>query len=516
MSDWNPRANELFLLAAEIKEPSQREAYLNAECGNDAGLRHQVESLLVASVKAGCFMERAEQHTTKTSAHTGGSDATGTVLGSYKLLQKIGEGGMGSVWVAEQEKPVKRRVALKLIRTGMDSVTFLRRFEAERQALAMMEHSHIAKVLDAGSTVDGRPYFVMELIKGVPITKYCDELHLTLRQRLELFIPVCQAIQHAHQKGIIHRDIKPSNILVAIQDGHPVPKIIDFGVAKALHQPLTEGTLMTEFGAVVGTLEYMSPEQAELSALDVDTRADVYALGVLLYELLTGSTPLDKQRLKNAAFVELLRVIKEEDPPKPSTRLTQLKEGLASLAALRRTEPAKLQKEVSGELDIIVMHCLEKDRTRRYDSASALAHDVQRHLSNEPVLACPPSAGYRFKKWVNRHQLAFAAIFLIWMFFLMAFGFSLFQWQLARSSEVRAIVERDQANEARRISNEAVLEKSAALRRSEARRLATTALMKASTDPDITGPLVQEALALENDSVVTSSQPGCGSATCRG
>jgi DNA-binding SARP family transcriptional activator/tRNA A-37 threonylcarbamoyl transferase component Bud32 len=331
-------------------------------------------------------------------------EEAGTVIGPYKLLQKLGEGGMGTVWVAEQRQPVKRRVALKLIKPGLDSARVLRRFEAERQVLALMDHTHIAKVFDAGTTPQGRPYFVMELVHGVPITRYGDELNLPVRERLALFVPVCQAIQHAHQKGIIHRDIKPSNVLVCMQDGKPVPKVIDFGVAKALHQQLSEGSLYTEFGALVGTLEYMAPEQAEMSPLGVDTRADVYALGVLLYELLTGTTPLDRKRVRKAALAEVLRLIREEEPPKPSTRLTASKASLASVAAHRRTEPGRLAKEVRGELDWIVMKCLEKDRTRRYETANGLARDVERYLADEPVEACPPSAGYRLRKLVRRYR----------------------------------------------------------------------------------------------------------------
>ena len=341
------------------------------------------------------------------------TEAVGMKIGPYKLVQQLGEGGMGTVWVAEQTEPVKRRVALKVIKPGLDSAQVIRRFEAERQALALMDHTNIAKVLDAGSTPAGRPYFVMELVKGVPITKYCDELHLPLRERLELFVPVCQAIQHAHQKGVIHRDIKPSNVLVSIQDGKPVPKVIDFGVAKALHQRLADASMYTEIGQIVGTLEYMSPEQAELSALDIDTRADVYALGVLLYELLTGTTPLDKTRLRSAAFTEMLRIIKEVEPPRPSTRLTESKESLPSLAAQRRTEPQKLARDVRGELDWIVMRCLEKDRTRRYESASGLARDIERHLHDEPVEACPPSALYRLGKALRRNKRRVIAASLV-------------------------------------------------------------------------------------------------------
>src|SRR5262245_47294797 len=294
---------------------------------------------------------------------------------------------MGAVWVAEQHQPVKRRVALKVVKPGMDSAQVLRRFEAERQALALMDHTNIAKVFDAGATPTGRPYFVMELVPGVPITRYCDGLNLPLRERLGLFVPVCQAIQHAHTKGVIHRDIKPSNVLVCMQDGRPMAKVIDFGVAKALHQKLTDETMMTEFGAIVGTLEYMSPEQAEMSPRGVDTRADVYALGVLLYELLTGTTPLDRKRLKGAALSEMLRLIKEVEPPRPSTRLTESKETLAAVAAQRRTEPARLARAVRGELDWVAMKRLAKDRTKRYETGNALAREIQRYLADELDLA---------------------------------------------------------------------------------------------------------------------------------
>ncbi|MGI8426310.1 MAG: protein kinase domain-containing protein [Actinomycetota bacterium] len=332
----------------------------------------------------------------------------GTVIGPYKLLQQIGEGGMGTVFMAEQIQPVQRKVALKVIKAGMDSRQVIARFEAERQALAMMDHVNIARVFDGGTTENGRPYFVMELVHGVPITKYCDDNHLTPRQRLELFVPVCQAIQHAHQKGIIHRDIKPSNVMVTLYDGKPVPKVIDFGVAKATEQKLTERTLFTQYGTMVGTLEYMSPEQAEMSALGVDTRSDIFSLGVLLYELLTGSTPLDHKRMKEVAYAEILRMIKEEEPPKPSTRLSESGEALASISAQRHTEPAKLAKLMRGELDWIVMKALDKDRNRRYESASAFATDVQRYLNDEPVQACPPSARYRLGKFARRNQRALA------------------------------------------------------------------------------------------------------------
>jgi WD40 repeat protein len=328
------------------------------------------------------------------------------VIGPYKLLEQIGEGGFGVVFMAEQQEPIRRKVALKVLKPGMDTRQVVARFEAERQVLAMMDHVNIARVLDAWTTESGRPYFVMELVHGMPITRYCDDNRLTPRERLELFVPVCQAIQHAHQKGIIHRDIKPSNVMVTLYDGKPVPKVIDFGVAKATEQKLTERTLFTQHGTMVGTFEYMSPEQAEMSALGVDTRSDIYSLGVLLYELLTGSTPLSHKRMSGAAYSEILRMIKEDETPKPSTRLSDSGDALASISAQRKTEPAKLTKLVRGELDWIVMRCLEKDRNRRYETASAVAADLQRYLDDEPVLACPPSALYRLHKFARRNKVA--------------------------------------------------------------------------------------------------------------
>jgi eukaryotic-like serine/threonine-protein kinase len=419
---------EIFVAAFQRTDPVERGRYLEEACGSDAELRRRVENLLGRAEGAGSFLESPAANLDPTAVHSP-SEAPGTQIGPYKLLEQIGEGGMGVVYLAQQTEPVKRLVALKVIKAGMDSRQVLARFEAERQALALMDHPNIARVLDAGttgerrdvsppvdhhrranaSTLAGRPYFVMELVKGVPITRYCDERKLTPRERLELFLPVCHAIQHAHQKGIIHRDIKPTNVLVALYDGKPVPKVIDFGVAKAAGQPLTEKTLVTGLGALVGTPEYMSPEQAELNQLDIDTRSDVYSLGVLLYELLTGTTPLTRKRVKDAALLEVLRVIREEEPQKPSTRLSTTEE-LPSIAANRGTEPARLSRLVRGELDWVVMKALEKDRNRRYETANSFAMDVQRYLADEPVQACPPSAAYRLRKFVRRNKGAVVAV----------------------------------------------------------------------------------------------------------
>jgi tRNA A-37 threonylcarbamoyl transferase component Bud32 len=333
-----------------------------------------------------------------------GKLAAGTVIaGRYTLQEKIGEGGMGEVWVAKQTEPVKRKVALKLIKPGMDSRAVLARFDRERQALAMMDHPNIAKVLDGGLTPNGQPFFVMELVNGLPLTKFCDEARLTPRERLELFVPICQAIQHAHQKGIVHRDLKPANILVTLIDAKPVPKVIDFGVAKATGGKLIDESLSTQFGAVIGTLEYMSPEQAGFSGIDIDTRADIYSLGVILYELLTGLRPIDAKRLEKAALTEMVRIIQEEEPSKPSTRLST-DESLPSLAARRQTEPRRLMGMLRGDLDWVVMKCLEKQRERRYETANSLARDVQRYLDGDAVEACPPSVSYRLRKFARKHR----------------------------------------------------------------------------------------------------------------
>ena len=428
----------IFCEALERPAGPDRLAFLERACFDNPALLAQVEKLLCAHERASGFLVSSsgaaspaagtepEKDPTNAAADSGDAPATpferpialgpGSRIGPYKLLQEIGQGGMGAVFMAEQDKPVRRRVALKVIKAGMDTAQVVARFEAERQALALMDHPNIAKVFDAGTTDTRRPFFAMELVKGIPITQYCDQGRLSPKERLELFISVCHAIQHAHQKGIIHRDIKPSNVLVTLIDAKPVPKVIDFGVAKAIDQRLTEKTLFTQFGSIVGTLEYMSPEQAEFSGMDVDTRSDVYALGVLLYELLTGTTPLEHERLRDTAYAEILRRIKEEEPPKPSTRLSLSCERLASIAAVRGTEPVRLTRAVRGDLDSIVMKAIDKSRTRRYESAGSFARDVQRYLDGDTVEACPPSAVYRLRKFASKHRgpvaiaLAFAGL----------------------------------------------------------------------------------------------------------
>jgi serine/threonine protein kinase/tetratricopeptide (TPR) repeat protein len=442
----------LFHRALEMS-PDERAAFLDQACGGNAVLRRRVEDLLRAHDSPGSFMVKPAAPPEATVVPDPGpgagedkpapregeatgpgvpTESAGGRVGPYRLLQQIGEGGMGAVFMAEQTQPVRRRVALKVIKPGMDTRQVIARFEAERQALALMDHPNIAKVLDAGTTASGRPFFVMELVHGVPITKYCDERRLTPRQRLELFVPVCRAVQHAHQKGVIHRDLKPSNVLVALYDSAPVPKVIDFGVAKATGQRLTERTLFTEFGAVVGTLEYMSPEQAELNQLDIDTRSDVYALGVLLYELLTGTTPLERQRAKAAGLLEALRIIREEETQRPSARLSTVAE-LPAIAAKRGLEPKQLSGLVRGELDWVVMKCLEKDRNRRYETANGLARDLERYLADEPVLACPPTPGYRLRKFVRRNKRALTTLALLAVMVLLALVGSVvglvFLWQ---------------------------------------------------------------------------------------
>jgi eukaryotic-like serine/threonine-protein kinase len=423
----------------------ERPAFLERACANDVGLREQVDELLRANDLVGDFLESSLGSPDVESAPI--SETPGTRIGPYKLLEQIGEGGFGTVFMAEQEHPVRRRVALKIIKLGMDTRSVVARFEQERQALALMDHPNIARVFDAGATEQGRPYFVMELCIGDSITDYCDKHSLPIAQRLELFVQVCQAVQHAHQKGLIHRDLKPSNVLVSTQDGQPVAKVIDFGIAKATLSKLTEKTLFTAHRTLVGTPEYMSPEQAE-GSLDIDTRTDVYALGVMLYELLTGATPFDPQKLRSAAYAEIQRIIREDDPPNPSTRLSQNTDTIGSVAARRQTEPRRLGTIVRGELDWIVMKAMDKNRQRRYESAIGFGQDVQRYLAGEAVVAAPASAMYRFRKVVARNKGTVSAGALVAVALLI--GLVAFAWQakVARTQRDRAVFAEGQARAA--------------------------------------------------------------------
>jgi serine/threonine protein kinase len=455
---------EIFFEALEMPTSESRAAYLQAVCGRDIALHRKVEELLKEhfsndSLLAGPALEGERTTEVKSPA----PEAPAQMLGRYKLLEKIGEGGFGEVWMAEQREPVKRRVALKIIKLGMDSRQIVARFEAERQALAMMDHPNIAKIFDAGTIESdeprssgresapsssgesqsrltlaatigrGRPYFVMELVRGIKITEYCDQNQLTTRERLNLFIKVCQAIQHAHQKGIIHRDIKPSNILVTLHDGVPVPKVIDFGIAKATQQELTDKTVFTQFQQFIGTPAYISPEQAEMSGLDIDTRADIYSLGVLLYELLVGQTPFDAKEMMQGGLDALRQIIREQEPLRPSTRLNTLSGDAKTTAGKRRqTEVGKLVHQLQGDLDWIVMKCLEKDRTRRYETANGLAADIQRHLANEPVIARPPSPAYKLQKAWQRNKVVFTAGAVVAMALVAGIGVS--TWQAIRAT----------------------------------------------------------------------------------
>jgi hypothetical protein len=464
----NPEKS-IFVNALEIESAEERQAYLGRVCGDNLQLRQAVEQLLTAHFRSGNPLDelpselrvlRTEfEQTVDFASQQSPRNWMGTTIGPYKIMEQIGEGGFGLVFVAEQQQPVKRRVALKIIKPGMDTRDVVARFEAERQALAMMDHPNIARVFDAGvyhpngavsGTTDvvtskpisfhpfletARPFFVMELVRGIPINEFCQNQELSLPERLELFTSVCRAVQHAHQKGIIHRDLKPSNVLVTLHDGVPVAKVIDFGVAKAIGHRLTDRTIYTSFTAMIGTPMYMSPEQAEMSGLDVDTRSDIYSLGVLLYELLTGTPPFDRDRIQNAGLDELRRIIREEEPPRPSTRLTTLNQAVSTVSSTRRRQSARLPVRVRSELDWIVMKAMEKNRARRYETAMALAEDVTRFLQEEPVHACPPSTLYRVSKFSRRHRLTITTMALIAVSLVSATGISL--WQAARAVDER-------------------------------------------------------------------------------
>ena len=466
MNSSEQREEAVFEAALQIPA-EQRGAYLDKACGEDVELRRRVDVLLQAFERADGFLKNpavpSAARTMIVSLPVG--EKIGDRIERYKLLEQVGEGGCGIVYVAEQEEPVRRRVALKVIKLGMDTKSVIARFEAERQALAMMDHPNIAKVLDAGTTDQGRPYFVMELVRGIRITDYCDQNHLSTEERLDLFIKVCQAIQHAHQKGIIHRDIKPSNILVTLHDGVPVPKVIDFGIAKATEGRLTDATVYTQLHQFIGTPAYMSPEQAEMSGLDIDTRSDIYSLGVLLYELLAGTTPFDPKELMASGLDAMRKTIREKEPMRPSTRLATLRgEELTTTAKRRSAEAPKLIHILKGDLDWIVMKCLEKDRQRRYHTANGLAADLKRHLDNEPVLARPASTAYRFQKVFRRNKVMAVAAMLVLTAILMGTVISIGQMLRARrelrralSAEAQALDEKANAQAALRFIQEDVL-----------------------------------------------------------
>jgi serine/threonine protein kinase len=476
----------VFDQAHEMTSPAERQAFLDEACAGDAMLRQQVEALLQAydAIRSGTFLQtpavglgntgpyqlgpdtprEASLFDDPTVAPQPGSQPTvhiegpGTQIGVYKLIKELGEGGMGAVFLAEQEHPIRRQVALKIIKPGMDTSGIVARFEAERQALTMMDHPNIARVYEAGTTADGQPYFVMELVAGIPMTRLCNDNHLTIRERLELFQSVCEAIQHAHAKGVMHRDIKPGNVLVALQDGKPVPKVIDFGLAKAIGQPLTDETQLTQVGAIVGTLEYMSPEQADPSGPGVDTATDIYSLGVMLYELLTGTTPLDLAKTRGKGdFLDVVLRIHSEEAPRPSARVAALADRLAKVAEQRKIEPARLERMLRGELDWIALRPLEKDRKRRYDTASAFARDVQRYLNDEPVEACPPTVGYRVGKFVRKNRGVLVSVVTVFVILTAGVVVSTWQAMVARSAQRTAVAAQEVMQEGYDLADTAVM-----------------------------------------------------------
>jgi serine/threonine protein kinase/tetratricopeptide (TPR) repeat protein len=464
----------IFARALEIPSATERVAFLDRACGHDPALRAGVEALLRAHGRSGDLLDVPEDAVTAEQPARGGPD---TLIGPYKLLEQIGEGGFGAVFMAEQIEPVRRRVALKVLKPGMDSRQVVARFEAERQALALMDHPNIARVLDGGQTAAGRPFFVMELVRGVPITQFCDHERLGVRERLILFADVCRAVQHAHQKGVIHRDLKPSNVLVTRHDDRAVVKVIDFGIAKALDQQLTDKTMFTGFGQMIGTPLYMSPEQAGLSGLDVDTRSDVYSLGVLLYELLTGTTPFERERMRGVGYDEIRRILREEEPPRPSTRLSTVGPAAVTASEKRKSDPRRLRRLLRGDLDWVVMKCLEKDRARRYETASALAADVERYLAGEPVLAGPPGMRYRLRKFLARNKrpvLAASAILLLLVLGIVGTTAGLLQALADRDAKHEALQQKDaalQQTRAEREEKEKARQKAVALAGAKAQAL---------------------------------------------